>query len=324
MRLVCPNCQAEYDVDDGAIPPAGRDVQCSACGHIWLQAPAGGWPEPDAGPPPEDAPAAPGADDTPGDDADEAAAAEPDAAPEPEPEPEPEPDAAPEPETPPEPRTEAGPDADSGPEPEDILAREAEADDTAQPDLSDASDRSPRRPAADPAALAILREEAEREAAARARERAGAPLEYQGELGLDSGRAAEPPIDEALAPAPRPTRPAKRGRDRLPDIDEFDTTLRPETADPRHKAAGRREAPQAQARPVPRLAHRAGFLLVIAGFAAATLVYARPEIVTDAMPGMAPRVEAYTAWIDGLRLRLDAGLRRSVVAIVSLVEQLRG
>ncbi len=39
MRLVCPNCDAQYEVDDGAIADAGRDVQCSNCGHTWFQLP---------------------------------------------------------------------------------------------------------------------------------------------------------------------------------------------------------------------------------------------------------------------------------------------
>jgi predicted Zn finger-like uncharacterized protein len=37
MRLICPNCAAQYEVDDGAIPVSGRDVQCSNCGHAWFQ-----------------------------------------------------------------------------------------------------------------------------------------------------------------------------------------------------------------------------------------------------------------------------------------------
>ena len=37
MRLTCPNCDAQYEVDDRAIPDAGRDVQCSNCGHTWFQ-----------------------------------------------------------------------------------------------------------------------------------------------------------------------------------------------------------------------------------------------------------------------------------------------
>jgi len=40
MRLTCPNCTAQYEVEDSVIPVAGRDVQCSACGHIWFQYPA--------------------------------------------------------------------------------------------------------------------------------------------------------------------------------------------------------------------------------------------------------------------------------------------
>lgn len=40
MRLTCPNCNAQYEVGDGVIPPGGRDVQCSACGTTWFQYPA--------------------------------------------------------------------------------------------------------------------------------------------------------------------------------------------------------------------------------------------------------------------------------------------
>ncbi|SFR32099.1 zinc-ribbon domain-containing protein [Litoreibacter janthinus] len=38
MRLVCPNCDAEYEVDDSLIPLEGRDVQCSNCTTTWFQA----------------------------------------------------------------------------------------------------------------------------------------------------------------------------------------------------------------------------------------------------------------------------------------------
>ena len=37
MRIICPNCDAQYEVDDAAIPAGGRDVQCSNCGHGWFQ-----------------------------------------------------------------------------------------------------------------------------------------------------------------------------------------------------------------------------------------------------------------------------------------------
>lgn len=37
MRIICPNCDAQYEVDDDAIPSEGRDVQCSNCGNAWFQ-----------------------------------------------------------------------------------------------------------------------------------------------------------------------------------------------------------------------------------------------------------------------------------------------
>lgn len=37
MRLTCPRCAAQYQIADAAIPAAGREVECSACGHVWHQ-----------------------------------------------------------------------------------------------------------------------------------------------------------------------------------------------------------------------------------------------------------------------------------------------
>ena len=37
MRITCPNCAAQYEVDAGLLFEDGRDVQCSACGHTWMQ-----------------------------------------------------------------------------------------------------------------------------------------------------------------------------------------------------------------------------------------------------------------------------------------------
>lgn len=36
MRLICPNCEAQYEVPDDVIPTAGRDVQCSNCATTWF------------------------------------------------------------------------------------------------------------------------------------------------------------------------------------------------------------------------------------------------------------------------------------------------
>jgi predicted Zn finger-like uncharacterized protein len=40
MKLKCPNCQAQYEVPDVAIPETGRDVQCANCNETWFQVPA--------------------------------------------------------------------------------------------------------------------------------------------------------------------------------------------------------------------------------------------------------------------------------------------
>jgi predicted Zn finger-like uncharacterized protein len=37
MRLICPNCDAQYEVPDDIMPSSGRDVQCSNCGQTWFQ-----------------------------------------------------------------------------------------------------------------------------------------------------------------------------------------------------------------------------------------------------------------------------------------------
>ncbi|MEM7752285.1 MAG: zinc-ribbon domain-containing protein [Pseudomonadota bacterium] len=45
MRLVCPNCSAQYEIDGSMIPDEGRDVQCSNCGHTWFELPGPGGTE---------------------------------------------------------------------------------------------------------------------------------------------------------------------------------------------------------------------------------------------------------------------------------------
>ena len=39
MILTCPNCGTQYVVKDDAVPPAGRQVRCTACKHSWHQDP---------------------------------------------------------------------------------------------------------------------------------------------------------------------------------------------------------------------------------------------------------------------------------------------
>ncbi len=39
MRLICPSCQSEYEIDGAAIGETGRMVRCANCGGEWFQAP---------------------------------------------------------------------------------------------------------------------------------------------------------------------------------------------------------------------------------------------------------------------------------------------
>ena len=41
MILTCPECSTRYQADEAKFPPAGRDVRCAKCGHVWHQKPPG-------------------------------------------------------------------------------------------------------------------------------------------------------------------------------------------------------------------------------------------------------------------------------------------
>lgn len=277
MRITCPGCGAQYEVADEAIPPGGRDVQCSACGNVWFVTGAAvADPEPDA--------------EVPDDTAAQEESGEPDT---------------------------GSPDPDS-PAP-------------APPAPAAQTPVAPRRPALSPEVTAILREEAERERARREAERAAQVMATQPDLGLDevtgpvrrrtdearaamaelragpapaepslpepasveSGPAEPPPGDAHHAPEP------PRGRERLPDIEEINASLRAATERaPAHVA----ESPGPRVRPG---GFRTGFLgvIVLAGLALA--VYAGAPRIAQGVPAAAPHLERYIAGVDDLRLWLD-------------------
>ena len=211
MRLVCPNCSAQYEIDVSMIPDEGRDVQCSNCGHTWFELPA----------PPEMADADP----TP----EIEAAAQPEPEPEPEPETEIEAEAETEVEPEPEPDTEAEVSAEDDEPPESVdedLSEEVAAiDDAFKPktepvadlttrELEDAekevfgsSDPKPK-PTATEEALDILRQEAEEEIEKR-RAPPSVPIETQTDMGL-----------EGLYSKPTPSRALRARMARLEEEDE--------------------------------------------------------------------------------------------------------
>ena len=315
MRLICPNCGAQYEVAEDAIPAEGRDVQCSNCAHTWFERPGASEAE-ETGEtyvPPEPAP--------------EVRVAPP--APEPEPEPTPEDDGDGDGDE------SDGDDADEG-------IDETPADDTP----ADGPDGPPARQALSPSVAEILREEAEREATARKTEdarRKEARLETQADLGLTDGPApkrdpapvADPapesePYPEAEAePEPEPENAPKSTlsdriarlreesaaehdipaatagrRDLLPDIEEINSSLRStadraETVEDDGPASGRKR----------RGGFRLGFGLVVLVAVLALLAYVLAPQISDLVPALADPLDGYVDWVDALRLRLDLALQ---------------
>lgn len=254
MRLICPNCDAEYEVDDSAIPDSGRDVQCSNCGHAWFQL------SPEV----------------------EAALADEDAL--------------------------------FGGLPED-------EEDTPAP-LPDAAAEA-RRKALDEDVLAVLREEAEREAAAR-RAETPPPIETQVEMEMPAPPPpAPPPVDEAarrvarlkgIDPDARPVPPPKPGsrRELLPDIEEINSTLKPA------QRAEADDTPEAEAVASRASGFRSGFLLVLLVAAIGVSTYMMAPRLSAQIPGAAPALDAYVAGVDAGRIWLDGILRRATEVVQGL------
>jgi len=350
MRLICPNCGAQYEVDDAVIPEAGRDVQCSACGQLWfqkshamLEAEAEEMPEALAAPEGWDIP-------------EEEDAPLPD-----ETAPEVEPAVSPTPEKGPEARAEAEAHDDAAfaaalaeiaaEETPAEVAQAGEAIAEPAPAPEPEPDPAPEpAPAAEPAAppqrrtlddslLAILREEAEREARAR-RAEGTAPLETQEEMNLAppptaaASRAAAKLAAIAAAPAARTvpdfsdlstpveeleeerfadlneredTTPggAPRGRGRLPDIEQINSTLRA-SADRAGEAAAH-DTPQVLAR--QRSGFRLGFTLVMGLAVVLAALYSFAPRLGAAMPPLAPALGAYVGAVNDGRVWLDSQLR---------------
>ncbi|MGL4239314.1 hypothetical protein [Tabrizicola sp.] len=218
---------------------------------------------------------------------------------------------------------------------ETVAAAAADAAETVLPDLDDDADDAPlvaapvaaaavaaaaaaaaaKEPAAyavDESVLAILREEAEREAHARKAD--GKPLETQTDLGLD---AAVPAGKKAAAPAKKfevvssddsDTKPSAR-RTLLPDVEEINSTLRP---------AEQTEEQGAEAVPVAaegRSSFRSGFLLVLTIAILGAAVYGSADMLARMIPALAGPLESYVSFINGLRLQVDGLMQSATVAI---------
>lgn len=218
MRLTCPSCGAEYEVDDSLIPAAGREVECAACGHGWHQ---------------------------------------------------------------------------PGPQTRIVLGEEhAVAPAAAPPDLPE----PPPAPRTSAAALAILREEAQRELSARAAERSGAPepdivAARVAAATLREGDVAAP-ADEPAGAAPEAATPA------LPDPARMAASLHWSDPLPETPAAAVTRIPQRR-----RNRYNQGFGLAILVALALVGAYVAAPAVGDEGPVGATLAE-YRAGADRARLWL--------------------
>ena len=275
MRLICPNCGAQYEVADDVIPVAGRDVQCSNCGHTWFERPGASeaaeageaMPFPETAPQPDLAV---------------------DAKPEPTPEPEIAPVAAPV----------FKPQAESEPVPDfDPVAAAAAA-------------AMPRRGlSADLAEM--LREEAAREAEARAAEAVSRPQDLPASSTLSNDQRSE---EVRLRTArlrgeepPKPITPATR-RELLPDIEMINSSLRPATE---YGTMDTAAEPIAQAR---KRGARFGFSTVMLIVAILVGLYVGAPKLSTLVSAAEPVLTRYVAVVNDVRLWIDLKMQAFIAS----------
>ena len=279
MRLVCPNCDAKYEVSDDAVPKEGRDVQCSSCGHAWFQRR------------PEDEIAAEEEAALFGDDLAEAQPATETAA-----------------------TDMAEPDGTDEAIAAALGASVAGHAFDAAPDFADL----PPKQELDDSVLSVLREEAAREAEARRLDAqkvgsrqadADGQMQTQPDLGVEAAGAGLTPTQRRLAmlkgedpdaPPPEPPRPAAR-RDLLPDVEEINSTLSP----------GENSADlDAEVDALPDLTKRRNgfrsgfFLMLLLAVIAAAIYMAAPKLSAQ-FPALESTLTNYVANVDSLRLWLN-------------------
>lgn len=292
MRLVCPNCGAQYDVPLEVIPEAGRDVQCSNCGNTWFQKRVTQVPaERVRRPSVAAAPTAP------------APAPEPERAPEPDPEPDPEP--APAPEQDPAPKRSIDPEmAELFREEREFEARRRAAETLeTQPDLG-------------------LVPPDEDEKARRSRESRDRMARMRGETPAATPAAAKPaPIPNLDAPELQAAAAASR-RGLLPDVEEINQTLRatsePRVIDRRASKPGADLRPRETGSPFAR-----GFMLTVLLAVLLVAAYALEPKIVETVPQAGPLLDAYTETVDKGRLWLDETVTDLLTRLDSLSSEAR-
>lgn len=289
MRLICPNCGAQYEVPDGVIPPQGRDVQCSNCGNTWFQ------PHPDNDPdlaeeldqdlPPK----------APQDHAEPEPDTE-DSIDPAQPEPEIEPETAPDPEPAPQPaRRELDPSI------AELLREEAEYEArhraTESSGLETQPDLGLEEPSTDEAARRAL--EARRRMASRRGVEEDQRISHQ-----DDEDDEDDPLQDHISSR----------RELLPDIEEINSSL---NADGRRPSRADDHVPGADtALPIPRPSgFRRGFALGLLVIVLAWALYVFSGQIAVKVPQLAQPLEQYTRTVDKGRLWLDSQTKALLVKL---------
>jgi predicted Zn finger-like uncharacterized protein len=294
MRLVCPNCAAQYEVDASAIPEEGRDVQCANCGNTWFQPPEAVEPEvaPEEGvvepdeqdedaphqDPPLTRPPATPVDQSVLDilrqeaelDATTRQAEPEELAPEPEPEPEP---VAPE------------------PEPEPV------APEPVEPEQEQA-----------PEALSLAERAAQNRLSARRDHTAHDSLAPPSEEHTE----AEP--EAGYAPAPQRDPVIERPGGDLPDVDALNSTLRP--ANDKGRA---REEKRERKKKQGKRGNSLGFYLAVLIFLVLLAAYALRAQIIDAVPASEPYLVQYAVLVDAARVKVESGMLALIDAVKNLI-----
>lgn len=334
MRLICPNCGAQYEVSVDAIPDAGRDVQCSNCAHTWFETPGASEAREAGIERPSDT--------TPDIAPDiEAETAQQHDAPNRQPDPSPEPhdldphhssqdldhDTLSQPE---ETAPEGWSEQDATPDTSPSDQKDGFAPDTSQETLTDAltpddyfdeseplaDDADPRgRTTVTPNVAEILRSEAAREDSRRAAD-APASIESQPDLGLDRPMDRDEQLAEEArrrmarlrgeaAPAIGATTAVASGArgEMLPDVEEINSSLRSETErDADAIANGDVETKR-------KSGFRRGFIFVLLLALLALLLYMFAPQISNMVPALEPTLTGYVDMVDKWRLWLDLTLQ---------------
>ncbi|MEM8850869.1 MAG: zinc-ribbon domain-containing protein [Pseudomonadota bacterium] len=286
MRITCPNCNAQYEIAVDMIPADGRDVQCSNCGTTWYQEGRGREVDAEAAAP-RAAPRAPAA---------------------------------------------ARDSAQDGPTPRRPLA-----DDRALGILREEREREDRLRAAagasgvqggsgDPRRTAA-REAARMSAAAsvaRARDAtdsapepvptvdddvadAIAQIMGDGQFDEDAANAngAGSTSSDGNAPAAQDAAPSSR-RELLPDIEEINSSLRPDER--AAEAAAEAAADAAAAQPqTGGGGFRLGFVVVIGLMMLCVLAYLFADPIAMAIPALGGAMDSFVGVVERGRIGLEAG-----------------